>query len=154
MRLFSATNKYRRLIIIVAVAAPIAVCAVAGFRWLDAFARGTPDFAAVQHELSLIQKGQVKPDAWGRVMTKKSAAYVTISATQKLTVLWPYNMAHDDNYFEGFLFSDKTLTSSKVTALGPVRGGRLKSPKSWMILLAIDRTISEHWYHVQGEMYK
>ena len=137
-----------------AVSAPIVVCAVAGFRWLDAFARGTPNFAVMQHELSLIQKGQVKPDVWGRVITKKSAAYVTISATQKLTVLWPYNMAHDDNYFEGFLFSDKALISNKITALGPVRGGFANAPKFWMTHLTVDRTISEHWYHVQGEMYK
>ena len=147
------TAKYRRHVTLLIVFVPVITCAVAGFRWLDAFARGTPNFAVVQHELSLIQRGQAKPDAWGRVTFSGYAAYVTRGKTQKLIVLWPYNLAHDDNYFEGFLFSDTALTSS-ILAHAPVRGGYLNAPKSWMTLLTIDRTISNHWYHVQGEMYK
>ena len=146
--------KHRRYIIVVIALVPVIACAIGGLRRLDAFLRGEPNFADVQNDLRLIQQRQVKPDAWGRIMFQHDTAYMTSGVAKNITVLWPYNLAHDDNYFEGLLFSDIALTSNEVTALGPVRGGSLNAPRSWLTHLTIDRTVSDHWYHVQGEMYK
>lgn len=109
--------------------------------------------AEMEEELRAVQQGSVKPDHSGFVLIKQHGVYITRAADKTLVILWPYNLAHDDNYFEGCLFSDRVLTSDKLTASGPVRGGYPGEPRSWMTHLRVDRKISEHWYHVQDEMY-
>jgi len=119
-----------------------------------AYMKNEPDLNEATKTLQSIQQGRVKPDSSGRVETEHYTVYLTRAAGGALTVLWPYNLAHDDNAFEGLLFSDTALTSNHVTALGPTRHGYPNAPSSLMTHLTVDRTISEHWYHVQGEMYK
>ena len=137
----------------------LTVCAaavVACLLWFVAFfhsMKNEPDQKQAQKTLRAIQRGQLKPDRAGLVVTENHTIYVT-RAAGKLTVLWPYNLAHDDNYFEGLLFSDMAVTSNRLIALGPTRGGYLNAPQSFLTHLIVDRKLSEHWYHVQGKMYK
>ena len=119
-----------------------------------AYMKNEPNLNEAKKTLRSIQEGGAKPDRFGCIMTKDHIVYVTRAVGGALTVLWPYNLAHDDNYFEGLLFSDVALTSKQVIALGPARVAYPKAPPSLMTHLTVDRMISEHWYHVQGEMYK
>ncbi len=121
--------------------------------WSAYLSRG-PNFSDAARELQAIKQGKVKPDSSGRVDTQHHTIYVTRGVDGTLTALWPYNLAHDDNYFEGLLFSDVAPVSRQVVALGPVRGGYPSAPRSFMTHLKVDRKISEHWYHILGKMYK
>jgi len=132
----------------------VAACALlfAGF-WV--YMSAGPRMADMEKDLQAIQQGTVKPDRSGYVASAKNGmVYVTHAADGALSVLWPYNLAHDDNYFEGYLFEERPLTTNKVTAFGPFRGGHLNASPPVLTHLRVDRKISEHWYHVQGEMYK
>ena len=130
----------------------IALCAALFFGFW-AYMSADPRIADMEKDLWSVQHGKAKPNNSGLVASAKNMMYVTRAANGSLVVLWPYNLAHDDNYFEGFLFSDIKLNSNKVSALGPTRGGSNGYSK-WLTHLTVDRTINEHWYHVQGEMYK
>ena len=112
-----------------------------------------PRMADMKRDLQAIQQGRLKPDRSGYVPSEKNGmVYVTYAPDGALSVLWPYNLAHDDNYFEGYLFSERVLETNKVTVLAPTR--YMTAHEAWMTHLSMDRKISEHWYHVQGEMYK
>ena len=113
-----------------------------------------PNQDEAKRTLLSIQKGLVKPSASGLVETADHTVYVTHAAGGSLVALWPYNLAHDDNYFEGLLFSDQAPKNRRIAALGPTRGGYPNAPRSFMTHLMVDHEISEHWYHVQGKMYK
>ena len=118
------------------------------------YMKGEPTRADMEKELQAVRQGRVKRERSGLVASAKHTMYVTRAADGTLTALWPYNLAHDDNYFEGYLFEERPLTTDKVTAFGPFRWGRPDRPPPVLTHLTVDRKISEHWYHVQGEMYK
>ena len=122
--------------------------------WFWASMKGEPRMADMVREARAIQSGAIKPDRSGHVSLAKDMVFVTRDANKALTILWPYNLAHDDNYFEGYLFSDPVLTSDRTVALAPDRQGYIGAPGFRMTHLKVDRKISEHWYHVQGEMHK
>lgn len=116
------------------------------------YMRDEPSMVDMQKDLKAVQLGIMKPSRSGSVPYAKNTMYVTRAADKALTVLWPYGFAHDDNYFEGYLFSDTVLKTDKVTVLAPTRYTTANRP--WMTHLRVDRTLGGHWYHVQGEMYK
>ncbi len=118
------------------------------------YMKGEPSMADMVREARAVQSGAMKPDRSGSVASAKHMMYVTRSTNGAMTVLWPYNLAHDDNYFEGYLFEERPLTADKATAFGPFRGGHSNTSQPVPTHLRVDRKISEHWYHVQGEMYK
>ncbi len=144
-------GKYRWHIVAAFILLPLIVFVI-WFSIYAAYMKNEPSFAEAKKTLLLIRQGSLKPSHSGSVSTPDRMTYVTHASNGALTVLWPYNLAHDDNYFEGLLFSDTVLTTDKVTALAPTRYPTAN--KAWMTHLTVDRRISEHWYHVQGEMYK
>ena len=127
------------------------LCLVLSFA---AYMVNEPNQDEAKRALLSIRQGLIKPNASGLVETADHTVYVTYAAGGCLVVLWPYNLAHDDNYFEGLLFSDQVLKNRQITALGPTRARYPGAPYSFMTNLRVDHEISEHWYHVQGKMYK
>ena len=98
----------------------VAFCAAVFFGFWAYMSAG-PGMAAMEKDLQAVQAGTMKPNHSGLVSVAKNTMYVTRAADKTITVLWPYNFAHDDNYFEGCLFSDHILTSDKTIALAPTR---------------------------------
>ena len=131
----------------------IIVCALLVLSYAG-YVRNEPDLNEAHRTRWSIQNGIVKPDRFGCIDIEHQPVYVTRAAGGSLIVLWPYNLAHDDNYFAGLLFSDQAPKNRQITALGPTRGGYPNAPRSFMTHLRVDHEISEHWYHVQGKMYK